>query len=187
MEESYSLKAGERSEKELEDAKNGQFVCSGCGRAFEYKGKKLSYKIWQYASGRLLFCGSECSQVYLKSYWDKNKKPVVKKPRKVVEKRERERIRKIGRADVLLQRITENGFKCEYSGLPLTVTNMQLDHIVPVSDGGSSRLSNVAVVHRDINKMKGSMSLERFIELCKCIVKREAEILAMHAASKASE
>lgn len=187
MDKGNPIKARKRSKEELDNARNGTFICSRCQRSFEYRGKKFKDKLWQYTSGRLLFCGTDCNLEYQREYWGRTRKPVTKKPRKVVEQRERQRIKKVSRADKLLQRLTENGFKCEYSGLPLTVSNMQLDHIIPVCDGGSSKLSNVAIVHKDINRMKGSMGIERFIELCKRVVAREQDVLAIHAAANDSE
>ena len=63
--------------------------------------------------------------------------------------------------------------KCALSGIELTVENIELDHIIPLADGGSHSMENVQLVCREINRMKGVLSDARFVELCKKVAWRE--------------
>lgn len=60
--------------------------------------------------------------------------------------------------------------KCNLSGLPLEVETFELDHIIPRCNGGSNTMENLQFLHRDINRMKGRLSQDRFIELCRAVV-----------------
>lgn len=66
------------------------------------------------------------------------------------------------------------GFCCAVSGMKLTPKTASLDHIVAVSKGGSRDMDNVQIVHEDVNRMKGTLSQERFIELCMRVAARQA-------------
>jgi len=61
--------------------------------------------------------------------------------------------------------------RCCYSGVELTVDNCSLDHKKPVSKGGTNHPKNLQWTTKEINKMKGSLTEERFIEICKEISK----------------
>lgn len=58
---------------------------------------------------------------------------------------------------------------CSYSGIKLTRENMSIDHIIPLSKGGTSNINNLCIVDKRINLMKMSMSVKEFIDLCKII------------------
>jgi hypothetical protein len=60
--------------------------------------------------------------------------------------------------------------KCKYSGLKLTKKNISIDHILPLSKGGDSDISNLCLVTKEVNYMKHTMGAEEFIDLCKIIV-----------------
>ena len=49
--------------------------------------------------------------------------------------------------------------------------NMQLDHIVPHTRGGTSELSNIVPIHKRCNQSKTDMTMEEYVELCQKIVK----------------
>ena len=53
----------------------------------------------------------------------------------------------------------------------LTDSHYQLDHIVPVKKGGKNNINNLGVLHKDINRMKGELTVDEFIEWCKKILK----------------
>lgn len=72
-------------------------------------------------------------------------------------------------AKELMQLIEKQNYKCALSGIDLSPQVAELDHIVPRSKGGSDHISNLQWVHRRINRMKGSMSNETFIQTCKLI------------------
>jgi CRISPR/Cas system Type II protein with McrA/HNH and RuvC-like nuclease domain len=60
--------------------------------------------------------------------------------------------------------------RCAYTGDELTPDNITADHIVPVSSGGSHDLDNVALVIDQVNAMKGTLSLDEYVELCRKVV-----------------
>lgn len=60
-------------------------------------------------------------------------------------------------------------YRCALSGVPLTPELARLDHIQPVTDGGSDFPDNLQWVHEDVNRMKGAMSQEQFIKWCSMI------------------
>lgn len=45
-----------------------------------------------------------------------------------------------------------------------------LDHIIPVSRGGSNELSNLGVSIPVANKSKSNLTLEEYLELCKKVL-----------------
>jgi len=59
--------------------------------------------------------------------------------------------------------------RCALSGKVLTPEIAELDHIIPVAKGGGNNIENLQVVHRKVNRMKGTLGNEEFIELCKLI------------------
>lgn len=58
-------------------------------------------------------------------------------------------------------------FRCALSGVELVPQSTQLDHISPVSNGGSHQISNLQWVESDVNKAKGTMSNEAFVAMCR--------------------
>jgi 5-methylcytosine-specific restriction endonuclease McrA len=49
----------------------------------------------------------------------------------------------------------QNGL-CKWCGKPMALKDTNLDHIIPRSLGGSSRVRNLVATHRRCNKRKGS-------------------------------
>lgn len=69
-------------------------------------------------------------------------------------------------------RITKNPV-CYLTGRKINLENSseyQLDHILPVSKGGSNELSNLGLACKDANRAKNDFILEDFINLCKEIL-----------------
>lgn len=66
----------------------------------------------------------------------------------------------------LFMLLKEQKFRCALSGVKLLPETAALDHIIPVSRGGSDAIDNLQWVDCRINKMKGSMVLEEFLDLC---------------------
>jgi hypothetical protein len=72
-----------------------------------------------------------------------------------------------GDAKVLTEIFESQGRRCAYSGLPLIPgENACVDHKHPKSRGGSHDRSNLQWVTKEINRMKGTLPHERFVELC---------------------
>lgn len=63
--------------------------------------------------------------------------------------------------------------RCYLTGLEIDLTKpetYQLDHIVPISKGGTSTIENMGLTIKDANQAKGGMTNEEFFELCATIV-----------------
>ena len=69
----------------------------------------------------------------------------------------------------LLKLLEDQGYKCALCGLPLTMQQSALDHVIPLESGGTNELDNLQFVLPAVNKMKNTMSQEEFIALC-CLV-----------------
>ena len=69
----------------------------------------------------------------------------------------------------ILDLLKKQGYRCAVTGQQLTPSDSQLDHIVPVSAGGSNTIDNLQIVTSHINKMKGSMNNDEFIATCKMV------------------
>lgn len=56
--------------------------------------------------------------------------------------------------------------RCPLSGLYLTRKDISLDHIIPLSKGGSNTIENVRFVHRTVNNMKHDHTDAEFLSMC---------------------
>jgi hypothetical protein len=72
-------------------------------------------------------------------------------------------------ASQLLQKIEKQRFRCALSGIKLIPETAQLDHIKPISEGGTNEIHNLQWLDRQINKAKGTMSQDEFIKMCKLV------------------
>lgn len=62
--------------------------------------------------------------------------------------------------------------KCYLTGTPINILedDYQLDHILPVSKGGTNELSNMAIACVAANQMKGGLTNEELFDWCKKIL-----------------
>jgi 5-methylcytosine-specific restriction endonuclease McrA len=66
----------------------------------------------------------------------------------------------------LLQLLYDHyGKPCKYCNKTLVISTLAIDHIVPLSKGGSSSISNLAIICKTSNHLKGSLSEEHFLRL----------------------
>ena len=70
----------------------------------------------------------------------------------------------------LVDLIKRQQYRCSLSGIELTPETAALDHVVAVSNGGEHTPENVTWVHNEINRMKGTLSVEEFVALCSKVV-----------------
>lgn len=70
-------------------------------------------------------------------------------------------------AKQILELVRQQGYRCAISGRELTPETASIDHIVPLANGGAHDLSNVWIVHHQVNTAKGTLSMEQFVELCR--------------------
>lgn len=66
----------------------------------------------------------------------------------------------------ILALVESQDFRCALSGVRLSPDVAQIDHIVPVSRGGGGEISNLQVLHKEVNRMKGTMGNLEFAEWC---------------------
>ena len=67
--------------------------------------------------------------------------------------------------------VEQQNERCALTGIQLTPDDANLDHIIPIASGGKHEMSNVQVVHKTINRMKGTLPQGEFIEWCGRVVK----------------
>ncbi len=77
--------------------------------------------------------------------------------------------RAITKRDVLDLLETQT-YCCALTGWELTPHTASLDHRLPVSRGGQHTVANAQVLHEDVNRAKGTLTNEEFIELCRAVV-----------------
>ena len=61
-------------------------------------------------------------------------------------------------------------YRCFLTGRPLTPSDVSVDHLVPLSRGGSQDVSNLRLVTRGANHAKSNLLLQEFVELCRDVV-----------------
>lgn len=76
------------------------------------------------------------------------------------------------RPQQILSLLHEQGFRCAYTGDPLTPENVGADHKTPVTRGGGHGLDNIALVLASVNAAKGAMTLDEFVDMCRKVAKR---------------
>jgi len=57
--------------------------------------------------------------------------------------------------------------QCGLTGRKLQPSNVSLDHIWPLSRGGSATIENCQLVVREANAAKGSLTPDEFLKLCR--------------------
>jgi len=54
------------------------------------------------------------------------------------------------------------GSSCKYCGRQMDINNLVIDHIIPISKGGTSNIDNLQVICKSSNAMKGSLDNDNF-------------------------
>lgn len=89
------------------------------------------------------------------------------------------------RVKTLIILVSRHGKKCWYCGVPFkSFKEVEVDHIVPTSRGGSKILSNFAIACVPCNRAKGNMSLENFLHWLR---RPKSPIPYIHERAKCSE
>ncbi len=68
------------------------------------------------------------------------------------------------------EKLTEQRRRCSLTGVPLTPESASIDHIQSLKKGGAHAMDNLQIVHREVNQMKGSMSVDEFVDWCRLVV-----------------
>ncbi len=84
------------------------------------------------------------------------------------------------RTSHILRLLERQEYRCALTGRRLSPDTAALDHIFPVSRGGAHRIENAQVLDKQVNRAKGTLTNEEFIQLCR-------EVLAHAASAQASE
>jgi len=67
-------------------------------------------------------------------------------------------------------------YRCALTGRRLTPQDAALDHVVPIRFGGEHTIENAQVLHKDVNRAKGSLTSEEFIGMCREVVARSDSV-----------
>lgn len=71
----------------------------------------------------------------------------------------------------LRELVEAQGYKCAISGMELKPETASVDHRVPLSRGGAHTIDNVQLVHEQVQRAKGNMTDEEFVDMCRKVVK----------------
>lgn len=71
----------------------------------------------------------------------------------------------------VLRLLEAQQYRCALTGRSLEPDSASLDHIVPVRFGGEHVIENTQVLHKDVNRAKGSLTSEQFVGMCREIVR----------------
>lgn len=73
-------------------------------------------------------------------------------------------------AGSILELIQMQSECCALTGWKLIATEAALDHIIPISRGGTHEITNAQVLHKSVNRCKGTLTNEEFISICEAVV-----------------
>lgn len=85
--------------------------------------------------------------------------------------------RKKANVDELMFLLQSQVHSCALCGSELQPSTCELDHIVPVSDGGTHAIENLMWLCRRCNRAKGSMSMSVFLSMCQMIYEKNRRVL----------
>jgi hypothetical protein len=93
--------------------------------------------------------------------------------RKIKERRKKEHTRLLTSPGLtgitcnsVLDLIEKQGRCCALTGRALEPSTAALDHVIPISRGGIHCIENAQVLQKDVNRAKGTLTNEEFIQLC---------------------
>lgn len=69
--------------------------------------------------------------------------------------------------DNVLQLLEHQHYRCALTGRVLAPQTASIDHIVPIRLGGEHTIENTQILHKDVNRAKGSMTSEEFVGMCR--------------------
>jgi len=72
--------------------------------------------------------------------------------------------------DNVLKLLDRQQYRCALTDRELTPETAALDHIIPIRCDGEHVIENTQVLHKDVNRAKGSLTNEEFIKMCHEVV-----------------
>jgi hypothetical protein len=75
----------------------------------------------------------------------------------------------------LLSLLKQQDYRCAVTGRELTPALATVDHRIPLGRGGDHSIANLWIVHKDVNRAKGSMMMEEFIALCRDVLSHSGD------------
>lgn len=79
------------------------------------------------------------------------------------------------RANHIRTLLHEQKFKCFVSGLELNYDNIEIEHLIPLINGGKHELENLCLIDKSLRELKRYKTKEEIIELCKVILQNELQ------------
>jgi len=70
----------------------------------------------------------------------------------------------------LREMLNKQNHQCPLTGRELTPDNCSIDHVIPLSKGGSHTKDNAQLVVAEVNHAKGNLTEEEFLQLCRDVV-----------------
>jgi len=71
----------------------------------------------------------------------------------------------------VLRLLEAQKYRCALTGRNLTPETAALDHVVPIRFGGAHVIENAQILHKDVNRSKGSLTNEEFTGMCREVVR----------------
>lgn len=66
----------------------------------------------------------------------------------------------------IISLVRRQNYSCALTGELLVPEDAALDHVVALTEGGTSTADNLQIVSKEINQMKGTLSNDLFVALC---------------------
>jgi 5-methylcytosine-specific restriction endonuclease McrA len=76
--------------------------------------------------------------------------------------------------DNVLRLLERQQFCCALTGRELMPQTAALDHIIPIRCDGEHVIENTQVLHKEVNRAKGSLTNDQFSRLCREVVEHTA-------------
>lgn len=86
--------------------------------------------------------------------------------------------------------LVAQGGRCAITGMPLDPQDVNADHILPLSRGELSPTKtqeNIWLVHKKVNAMKGTMTYDEFLGMCRMVIDHHVATEALLGQIKAKQ
>lgn len=73
----------------------------------------------------------------------------------------------------MLKLVERQGYRCALTDRELNPKTASLDHVIPTGKGGEHLITNTQVLHKAVNRAKGTMTNEEFVAMCREVVEHD--------------